>query len=43
MNSTLDFLARWLVDFQSAATLLLGAAWIGVRCIRQPALRVALG
>lgn len=43
MNSQLGFVMHWLVDFQIAATLLLGAACLGAHWIRQPARRVALG
>jgi beta-lactamase regulating signal transducer with metallopeptidase domain len=43
MNLQLSFVMHWLADFQIAATLLLGAAWLGVHWIRQPAQRVALG
>jgi Zn-dependent protease with chaperone function len=43
MNSWFYHFQWWLIDFQLAATLLLGAALLGARCIRQPAQRVALG
>jgi beta-lactamase regulating signal transducer with metallopeptidase domain len=43
MNSWFSHFQWWLIDFQLAATLLLGAALLGVRYIRQPAQRVALG
>ena len=43
MNSGLNYLAHWVMDFELAATLLLGAALLAMRWIRQPARRVALG
>ncbi len=43
MNSWFSHFQWWLLDFQLAATLLLGAALLGARRIRQPAQRVALG
>ena len=43
MNSWFSHFQWWLIDFQLAATMLLGAALLGARCIRQPAQRVALG
>jgi Zn-dependent protease with chaperone function len=43
MNSWFSYFQWWLIDFQLAATLLLGAALLGAHCIRQPAQRVALG
>jgi beta-lactamase regulating signal transducer with metallopeptidase domain len=43
MNSAPNFFIQWLLDFQLAATILLGAAWLARRWIKQPVQRVALG
>jgi beta-lactamase regulating signal transducer with metallopeptidase domain len=43
MKTELNYLAHWLIDFELAATLILGAALLAMQWIRQPARRVALG
>lgn len=43
MSAAPNFFIQWLLDFQLAATLLLGAVCLAGRWIKQPAQRVALG
>jgi beta-lactamase regulating signal transducer with metallopeptidase domain len=43
MNTAPNLFIQWLLDFQLAATILLGAAWLAGRWLKQPVQRVALG
>jgi len=42
MNAFVDWVAYWLADFFLAATVLLAAALVAIRCCRQPAKRLAV-